>query len=81
MTKKPSINWDHVAPEFKWLCEDEGGFPKLAAHEPQPIGAPYNYWETAEDTVWIDARYFASYSPGTCRWIDSNVERPEGHDD
>jgi hypothetical protein len=72
-TTKPSIDWSHVAPEYKWLARDKCGDAYLYLSEPELC-----------QTVWISggehtqiARVFASYTPGTCDWRDSLVERPE----
>lgn len=71
---KPSINWAHVAPQFNWLERDVGGMPWL--HEDKP---------KAEGGGWFSYSYcnafsHASYTPGTCNWLDSLVMRP-GHVD
>jgi hypothetical protein len=69
---KPSIDWSHVAPEFKWLSRDEDGTGWLHAEKPTLIA---RYW--APKKSFRRACVFASYRPGTCDWKDSLVERPE----
>ena len=71
---KPSINWEHVAPEFNYLAEDSEGNAFLS--EKEPFIAATAVWgvysgETAE------ANMFASYIKGTCDWKDSLIKRPE----
>lgn len=69
---KPSIDWSHVAPEYKWLARDESGDAYVYSGQP-----------CAHDGIWkYVGKYrmadpFASYTPGTCDWKDSLVERPE----
>lgn len=69
---KPSIDWSHVAPEFKWLARDQNG-----------SGYIYRYAPEIREKFWtyriggcLSAKFFASYRPGTCDWRDSLVERP-----
>jgi hypothetical protein len=69
---KPSIDWSHVAPEFKWLARDQCGDTYLYAFKPD---AEVFVWVT--EGVFCECKGFASYSPGTCAWRDSLVERPE----
>lgn len=69
--EKPSINWDHVAPEFKWLAVDADGIASLFEEEPTFI--KYR-WSLVN---WVEATPFASFKPGNCAPEDSLVERPE----
>lgn len=68
---KPSIDWSHVAPEWKWLAQNADG-------------SAYIYKETpiVADSVWVGGElirvhHLASFVPGTCDWRDSLVTRPE----
>ena len=65
---KPSINWDHVLPEYKWLARDSGGVAWLYSNKPR---------EPDTNGTIAPVRAFSSYSPGTCDWKDSLVERPK----
>jgi hypothetical protein len=70
---KPSIDWSHVAPEFKCLAQDADGYAYLFAGEPRIDG---KQWLGGCEIV--SAKSFTSYKPGTCDWRDSLVRRPEG---
>ena len=74
---KPSINWDHVAPDYKWLARDSDGDAFLYMSEPHVDFEDHElgWWNTAGDAIHPAA--FASYTPGTCDWKDSLVKRPE----
>jgi hypothetical protein len=70
---KPSINWDHVSPKYKWLAREKTGNVCLYCFKPKAV-----------TTVWTDGRCvpliastFASLDPGTCDWKDSLVGRAE----
>jgi hypothetical protein len=69
---KPSINWDHVAPQFKWMARDEDGETWLTKTEPKcgSVG-----WFNCVSI--LPADWFASFRPGSCDWKDSLVRRPE----
>ena len=69
---KPSIDWSHVSENFQYLAMDEGGSHHLFAEKPEPI-----VLEWAADAPYIRAEHFASFTPGTCNWLDSLVKRPE----
>lgn len=72
---KPSINWDHVASEFRWLARDKSGDVRLYDHMPRQAET---YWHNATDAHNSGyAHTYASYTPGTCDWTDSLVQRPE----
>ncbi len=74
---KPSINWDHVHPDYVAMATNKGGFTHLISiTNIVPIG--YG-WKTADNTVLencTSAFPFASFKPGTCDWKDSLVVRP-----
>jgi hypothetical protein len=73
---KPSINWAHVAPQYKWLAQDEDGRAWLYA-DVAPFHDVYGkYWSSTEGMARAGA--FSSFQLGTCHWRDSLVERPEG---
>ena len=69
---KPSINWDHVHKDFKFLAQDVDGNAYLYWEKPV-LGL--NGWQTTQGDC-AEAQQFASYTPGTCNWQDSLVERP-----
>ena len=69
---KPSINWSHVAPEYKWLARDESEEFYLFETQPRAGGEIWIYQPGC--TV---ATPFTSLTPGTCGWEDSLVQRPE----
>lgn len=69
----PSINWDHVSPEYKWLAVDCNTVPCL--YKEKPVLSMYSW--TAAYSFGLTCGHFASYAPGTCDWKDSLVRRPE----
>jgi hypothetical protein len=72
---KPSINWKHVAPKFKYLAEDSGGSAFLFEEKPF-IASAASAWCVQSVEV-VDAIGFASYAPGTCDWKSSLISRPD----
>lgn len=68
---KPSINWDHVHEDYKWLATDADSLTYLFENKPSLGG---NVWLT-NDTSPL-ARSHDSLKNGTCNWEDSLVERP-----
>lgn len=69
---KPSIDWSNVAKEYKWLARDGDNTAWLYDEKPD-----------AANRIWLgngethgEAATHASYTPGTCDWRDSLVERP-----
>lgn len=65
-----TINWGHVAPEFKYMARDMHGRALLYQNKPRML-----------ETVWVGhpntfADYFSSYRKGTVDWKDSLVIRP-----
>lgn len=66
-----SINWDHVAPEWKWMARDKTDEVWFFDEKPE---SDYAYW-CAKDGMLVCAG-FASYRRGTVAWQDSLVERP-----
>lgn len=75
---KPSINWDHVAQEYKWLTMDNDGESIL--HAAAPVCMEHEGWWSSDGPE-IAAHNFSSYTPGTCDWEDSLVQRPEAPND
>ena len=69
---KPSINWEHVSKEYKYMATDCSGRTYLHIDEPTLKGT---YWTT--DPACKPANVFSSYIPGTCDWKDSLVKRPD----
>lgn len=76
---KPSINWDHVHQQVKFLVKGVYGCGTLLCCDESP--KPYmdiegnEYWETKPCTS-ASANAFLSFTPGTCDWRDSLVMRP-----
>lgn len=70
----PSINWDHVAPEYVALAMDDDGEWYLGTMVPHKTES---FWDAPDDAEWIDPKTFASFVPGTCPWDESRVLRPE----
>ena len=68
---KPSIDWEHVAPEYVALATDSDGDSFIYTKIPE---AYVDKWET--DHPWTDAEVFQSFVKGTCDWKDSLVIRP-----
>ena len=68
---KPSINWEHVAPEYVALATDTSGSSYLFTEVPE---ATANMWATGNR--WRSADVFQSFVKGTCDWKDSLVLRP-----
>lgn len=73
---KPSIEWGHVAPKYKWAAVDEDGSPYAYINEPKPQQWPNIWWD--EEAASVSLECLASFKPGTCNWKDSLVQRPEG---
>lgn len=69
-----SIDWSHVAPEYKWMARDESGDTFLFGNKP---GSEDGQWKTlSRDLASVSG--FISYTRGTTDWEDSLVARPEG---
>lgn len=65
-----SINWDHVAPEFKYMARDADG--KCWLYEKKPAQRKC-VWDQ-DSSMWANG--FSSYRKGTRVWKDSLVIRP-----
>ena len=70
---KPSIDWNHVNENFRYLVMDECGQHWLTTNRPTILATPER-WVCGG--VAQSAGQFASLIPGTCDWKDSLVERP-----
>ena len=68
---KPSIDWNHVSEDFKYLAMDADG--KFYIYTDKPLQGNQR-WTT--NLPCTPAIHFASFTPGTCDWRDSLVERP-----
>ena len=69
---KPSIDWNHVSPEYNYLTQDSNGQGYLCGKKPQRM----DYAWDMRPSPYIRATTFTSYVPGTCDWKDSLVKRP-----
>lgn len=67
-----TINWDHVAPEFKYMARDKEGFGYLYVNKPFPRD---DVW-TADDGKLTKQENYASYRKGNVDWNESLVIRP-----
>jgi len=72
----PSINWNHVAPAYKWLATDRSGSSYLYTTNPAQSNNCGDWIVVEECGPIINTRGFSSFKPGTCNWEDSLVERP-----
>lgn len=70
---KPSIDWSHVACELKWMATDDSGETWLYDEQPEIFGKIWVY----NGSHCIEVNALASFTPGTCDWKDSLVQRPE----
>lgn len=76
VTKKPSINWDHVRNDLNYLAVDAGGDAYLYASKPIMI-AQDEMWRTSdEEQIYVGVEGFASYQRGNVDWKDSLITRP-----
>ena len=70
-----SINWDHVAPEWKFMARDESGNAWL--YDCTPDRTPSRaHWNAGSGISVRASAVFASYRRGTVEWRDSLVRRP-----
>ncbi len=70
-TTPDTINWDHVAPEYKWMARDEDGVVYVFTKEPK-----FDYYCLSTDGDCAGVTAFTSYKRGTVDWRDSLVQRP-----
>lgn len=72
----PSIDWSHVAPEYRWLAQCENGSAYLSEGEPRIHHAAGVGWVFPGPCAF--AAYFASFKLGKGDWTKLIVQRPEG---
>lgn len=70
----PSINWEHVSEEYKYLATDDNGGTFLYTDLPK-LSTKINWWNCSGK--YINTNAFSSFKEGTCYWKDSLVKRPE----
>jgi hypothetical protein len=75
---KPLIDWSHVASEYRYLTRDADGCAYLWNRKPHIRSADSDWWFALGGCKFASADVLASYTPGSCDWKDSLVERPEG---
>ena len=68
---KPSIDWNHVSPEYNYLAQDSNGQGYLCGKNPSR-----HIFAWVMNSPYTRATTFTSYVPGTCDWQDSLVKRP-----
>lgn len=76
---KPSINWDHVSPEYNWLALDKSDDADLNCflYTGKPLLSPWEErWGILASAKYASAEGFASLDRGTCDWNESLVMRP-----
>ena len=71
-TTKPSIDWNHVSPEYNYLAQDSNGQGYLCGKNPSR-----HIFAWVMNSPYTRATTFTSYVPGTCDWQDSLVKRPD----
>lgn len=69
-----TINWDHVAPEFKYMARNYIGNTALFVERPEISVVTDKAWTYHGNSV--PAVAHASYRKGTCDWKESLVIRP-----
>ena len=72
---KPSINWSHVHPDFRYLARVENGLAYLFKDNPH-MCEDYRVWHSSSGGC-EDASIFSTLKPGNCDWTESLVERPK----
>jgi hypothetical protein len=70
---KPSINWEHVRSEYKFLAQDANGNAWLYWEKPEPGD---DHWYATQGLC-SEAESHVSYNPGYGDWQDSLVKRPD----
>ena len=70
---KPSINWDHVHPMYRFMATDKSGHTYLYTHEAVPWLGGEAFCTVAGTNC--AATTFTSFKEGTCDWKDSLVKR------
>lgn len=72
-TTPDTLDWSHVAPEFKWMARDADDRAFVYENEPSPDS--FRFTVNKGEFQQIDG-LLASYKRGTCDWRDSLVKRP-----
>lgn len=73
---KPSIDWSHVHPNFKYLARDESGSVYLYTVKPYTLNMKWDgQWNSKGGDI-CGASSHSSLIVGNCHWSDSLVERP-----
>ena len=72
---KPSINWDHVHPDYNWMATDKNGTTYFYKTEPEQGGLMWGD-DVGVDVGCTKAGSHISFKAGTCDWKDSLVQRP-----
>ena len=72
---KPSIDWSHIATEYRWLAMDKCGEAYVYDRKPSLVEV-WNAWDVSGQ--YHNVGVLVSYKAGTCDWKNSLVERPEG---
>lgn len=73
---KPSINWDHVHPDYIAISTDRNMLSFAYKKRPHVEGSMWSY---ISETSHSGVCSYASFKPGNCDWKDSLVMRP-GHE-
>lgn len=73
--QKPSIDWSHVSPEYRFLAVDDDEYAHFYKHLPFLRAGD---WQDSSDVKAYAPRAetFASYKRGDCHYSESLVERP-----
>lgn len=74
--EKPSIDWSHVNPKFKYMATDDDGETYFYTHKPYLWDGSW-IMEIEDDSAVRDASTHSSYKAGSCDWKDSLVERSD----
>ena len=68
---KPSINWEHISPEYVALATDSDESSHIFTKVPETTASMWT-----ADCPCRSAEVFQSFEKGTCDWKDSLVIRP-----
>lgn len=71
--QKPSIKWEEVNKNYKWLAKDENGSCFLFTNEPK-FNVVFREWTEFE---YMPANVFTSLFVGDCAAENSLVKRPD----
>lgn len=75
--EKPSADWSQIGPAVNHIARDANG--RVRGYEVMPRRCEsWGEWGTTSGRVVLSAdRLFPSYRPGTVKWFDSLISRPE----